>query len=54
MIAASAGRDEIVKMLIGQGAEVNAINSGGQCALLYASSKDRLKVCCSVLALFIL
>ena len=45
MIAASAGREGIVRSLLTRGADVNAVNSTGQCALHYAASKDRYEVC---------
>ncbi|WAQ95825.1 PSD10-like protein [Mya arenaria] len=41
MIAASAGREQIVRDLVSRGAQVNAVNQTGQCALHYAASKDR-------------
>ena len=44
MIAASAGHLQIVKMLIGRDAQVNAVNCNGQCALHYAASRDRQEV----------
>ena len=44
MIAASAGRTQIVANLIGHGAQVNAVNRTGQCPLHYAASKDRYEV----------
>ena len=44
MIAASAGRDQIVSILITCGAQVNAVNQTGQCALHYAASKNRYEV----------
>ena len=44
MIAASAGRDAIVSMLIGIGADVNSTNHGGQTALHYAASRNRFEV----------
>jgi len=44
MIAASAGREEIVKELVARGAQVNAVNQTGQCSLHYAASKDRYQV----------
>ena len=44
MIATSAGRDDIVKFLVGNGAQINAVNSTGQCPLHYAASKDRYEV----------
>ena len=44
MIAASAGREEIVSSLIAKGVQVNAINKTGQCPLHYSASKDRYNV----------
>lgn len=44
MIAASAGRDQIVSSLIAHDAQVNAVNRTGQCSLHYAASKDRYEV----------
>lgn len=44
MIAASAGRDQIVSNLIAHDAQVNAVNRTGQCSLHYAASKDRYEV----------
>ena len=44
MIAASAGRDSIVSMLIGHGASVNSSNEGGQTPLHYAASRNRYEV----------
>lgn len=43
-IAASAGRDEIVKALLGRGAQVNAVNQNGCTPLHYAASKNRHEV----------
>lgn len=48
-IAASAGRDEIVKALIAKGAHVNAVNQNGCTPLHYAASKNKQEVCLSVL-----
>ena len=45
MIAASAGHIQIVNLLIGCGAQVNAVNCNGQSALHYAASRGRLEVC---------
>jgi ankyrin repeat protein len=39
ILAASAGRIEVVQVLIGFGADVNAQNEGGHTALQYAASK---------------
>lgn len=39
ILAASAGRLMVVKILIGAGADVNARNEGGHSALQYAASK---------------
>ena len=44
MIAVSTGRADIVKKLIAKGAQVNVVNSTGQCPLHYAASKDRFDV----------
>ena len=44
MIATSAGRQQIVRNLMARGAQVNAVNSTGQCPLHYAASKDRYEV----------
>ncbi|VDP87969.1 unnamed protein product [Echinostoma caproni] len=45
MIAVSAGRNSVVEYLIDEvQADVNVINSTGQCPLHYAASKNRLKV----------
>ena len=44
MIAASAGRDQIVSNLIAHDAQVNAVNKTGQCSLHYAASKNRYEV----------
>ena len=44
MIAASAGRDAIVSMLIGLGADVNSTNESGQTSLHYAASRNRYEV----------
>jgi len=44
MIAASAGRHQIMSILITCGAQVNAVNQTGQCALHYAASKNRYEV----------
>lgn len=44
MIAASAGRYQIILMLIRNGAQVNAVNQTGQCSLHYAASKNRYEV----------
>ena len=44
MIASSAGRDHIVSMLIGKGADVNMSNDNGQTSLHYAASRNRLEV----------
>lgn len=39
ILAASAGRFEVTKILISAGADVNATNEGGHSALQYAASK---------------
>lgn len=39
ILAASAGRSDIVRLLIGAGASVNAQNAQGHSALQYAASK---------------
>jgi len=44
MIAASAGRDVIVSLLIDFGADVNSTNEGGQTSLHYAASRNRYEV----------
>ena len=44
MIAASAGRDVIVSLLIDSGADVNSTNEGGQTSLHYAASRNRYEV----------
>lgn len=44
MIATSAGSKDVVQLLIGKGADANALNSTGQCSLHYAASKDRFEV----------
>ena len=44
MIAASAGRNQIVVSLLAHDAQVNAVNNTGQCPLHYAASKDRYEV----------
>ena len=44
MIAASAGRDVIVSLLIDSGADVNITNEGGQTSLHYAASRNRYEV----------
>ena len=44
MIAASIGKKEIFDLLQPKGAQVNAVNSTGQCPLHYAASKDRYDV----------
>jgi len=44
IIAASAGKLEIVETLIGKGADVNAKNSGGHSALQYAASKNHAEI----------
>ena len=44
IIASSAGRTQIVRNLIGNGAQINAVNQNGQSSLHYAASKDRLEV----------
>ncbi|CAD5115172.1 DgyrCDS4169 [Dimorphilus gyrociliatus] len=41
IIAVSAGREEIVDLLLQCGADVNTTNSTGQCSLHYAASKNR-------------
>lgn len=40
ILAASAGREKVVKLLLNEGASVNAHNSGGHSALQYAASKN--------------
>ena len=56
MIAASAGRTQVVRMLIGRGANTNAQNTGGHSALQYAASKNHHEVIscnCGYLSLFL-
>uniref|UniRef100_A0A2K5EYU1 Uncharacterized protein n=1 Tax=Aotus nancymaae TaxID=37293 RepID=A0A2K5EYU1_AOTNA len=43
-IADSAGRDEIVKALLGKGAQVNAVDQNGCTLLHYAASKNRHEI----------
>lgn len=43
-IAASAGREEIVRSLISRGAQLNSVNQNGCTPLHYAASKDRYEV----------
>lgn len=43
-IAASAGRDEVVKALIDKGAPINAVNQNGCTPLHYAASKNKQEV----------
>jgi len=40
IIAAAAGRTDIVRILISKGADINAKNNGGHSALQYAASKN--------------
>ena len=44
MIAASAGHEQVISLLLAKGAQVNAVNNTGQCSLHYAASKDRYQV----------
>ena len=44
MIAVSAGRSDIATTLMARGAQINAVNSTGQCPLHYAASKNRFQV----------
>nr|UCK81625.1 26S proteasome non-ATPase regulatory subunit 10 [Arenicola marina] len=44
LISVSAGKEDIVRNLINRGAQINAVNSTGQCALHYAASKDRYQI----------
>ncbi|ORX62071.1 ankyrin [Hesseltinella vesiculosa] len=44
MIAVSSGRDQVVQILLENGANVNAQNESGQTPLLYAASKNRLDI----------
>ena len=44
IIAASAGRDQIVENLLRQYADVNHVTSTGHTALLYAASKNRFNI----------
>ena len=45
MIACSAGNIEIVKELIGSGADINRPNINGQTVLHYAASKSHFEIC---------
>lgn len=45
-IAASAGREDIVRSLIGSGAQLNSVNQNGCTPLHYAASKGRYEVQC--------
>ena len=44
ILAASGGREKVVRLLISRGAQVNAKNEGGHSALQYAASKGWLEV----------
>ena len=44
IISVSAGMEQVVRLLIGHGADVNATNKTGQSPLHYAASKNRLEV----------
>jgi 26S proteasome non-ATPase regulatory subunit 10 len=44
IISVSAGMEDVVRLLIGCGADVNATNKTGQSPLHYAASKNRLQV----------
>lgn len=44
IISVSAGMEDVVRLLIGYGADVNATNKTGQSPLHYAASKNRLQV----------
>ena len=44
MISASAGRVQVVRLLLGRGANTSAQNTGGHSALQYAASKDHHEV----------
>lgn len=44
MIAASAGREQVVRLLIGRGGNLNTQNNGGHSALQYAASKNHHEV----------
>lgn len=51
-IAASAGREEIVRSLIGKGAQLNSVNQNGCTPLHYAASKDRYEVYFKIIYFF--
>lgn len=54
MIAVSAGRESLVEYLIDEAkADVNVVNSTGQCPLHYAASKNRLRVSLPIICNFI-
>ena len=44
IIAASAGHEQLVRLLIGRGANVNALNDGLHSPLQYAASKNHHQV----------
>jgi 26S proteasome non-ATPase regulatory subunit 10 len=44
IISVSAGMEEVMRLLIGCAADVNATNKTGQSSLHYAASKNRLQV----------
>jgi len=44
IIAASAGKTQIVRLLLGKGADINSKNEGGHSALQYAASKNHSEV----------
>ena len=49
IIAASAGKTQVVRILLAKGADINAVNSDGHSALQYAASKNHTEVNACVL-----